>query len=170
MNGSIEQSAYANSVDNNNIAAKNLILVSKKLLAVLALLGSGLLFQAQALAEEKTRLGDWDVHHIVFTSTFLTPEIAKANGIVRSKYNAIVNISVLDKDTQEAQNISVTGTARNLLGSSKTLSFKKVTDGEAIYYLAVFSYAHKENFRFEINLQKGNEQQLLKLQQVMYVD
>jgi hypothetical protein len=170
MNGSIQQAAFANSVFANMLGARSLILVTKSLLALLGLLGSCILFQTQALAEEKTRLGDWDVHHIVFTSTFLTPEIAKANGIVRSKYNAVVNISVLDKDTQKAQNVSVTGTARNLLGNSKKLSFKKVADGEASYYLAVFSYAHKENFRFEINIQKGNEQRLLKLQQVMYVD
>jgi hypothetical protein len=134
------------------------------------MLVTGFLFNAKAFAEEKTRLGDWDVHHIVFSSTFLTPEIAKANGIIRSKFNAVVNISVLDKDDQKAQNVSVTGTARNLLGTTKKLSFKKVADGDAIYYLAVFSYSHKENLRFEIDIQRGNDTQVLKLQQLMYVD
>lgn len=129
-----------------------------------------LLMQSTASAEEKTLLGDWEVHHIVLSTTFLTPEIAKANNIVRSKYNALVNISVLDSKDKTAQNVSITGTARNLLGNSKKLSFKKVTEGDAIYYLAVFSFAHKEKLRFDINIQQGNETQTLQLEQEMYVD
>ncbi|MFT5283739.1 MAG: hypothetical protein ACI94Z_002587 [Yoonia sp.] len=136
----------------------------------LTLLLTTLLMHAKVSAEEKTQLGNWEVHHIVIGTTFLTPEIAKANSIVRSKYNSFVNISVLDSNDKKAQNVSITGTARNLLGNSKKLSFKKVVDGDAIYYLAVFSHAHKENFRFDINIQQGNEAQILELQQEMYVD
>jgi hypothetical protein len=136
----------------------------------LTLLLTTLLLHAKVSAEEKTQLGNWEVHHIVLGTTFLTPEIARANSIVRSKYNSFVNISVLDSNDKKAQNVSITGTARNLLGNSKKLSFKKVVDGDAIYYLAVFSHAHKENFRFDINIQQGNEAQILELQQEMYVD
>jgi len=136
----------------------------------LTLLLTTLLLHAKVSAEEKTQLGNWEVHHIVLGTTFLTPEIARANSIVRSKYNSFVNISVLDSNDSKAQNVSITGTARNLLGNSKKLSFKKVIDGDAIYYLAVFSHAHKENFRFDINIQQGNETQILELQQEMYVD
>ncbi|MFT6085593.1 MAG: hypothetical protein ACJAWT_000808 [Glaciecola sp.] len=136
----------------------------------LTLLLTTLLLHAKVSAEEKTQLGNWEVHHIVLGTTFLTPEIARANSIVRSKYNSFVNISVLDGNDKKAQNVSITGTARNLLGNSKKLSFKKVVDGDAIYYLAVFSHAHKENFRFDINIQQGNEAQILELQQEMYVD
>ena len=94
----------------------------------------GISFSAQA--EQKVTLGKWDVHYIVFDTTFLTPEIAKANGIVRSKYNALVNISVLDSATQVAQRVDISGTARNLIGTTKELKFKRVIDGDAIYYLA----------------------------------
>jgi len=138
--------------------------------ALVLLLLASLVLQSTANAEEKTLLGNWEVHHIVLSTTFLTPEIAKANNIVRSKYNALVNISVLDSKDKTAQNVSITGTARNLLGNSKKLTFKKVTEGDAIYYLAVFSYSHKEKFRFDINIQQGNETQTLQLQQEMYVD
>lgn len=130
----------------------------------------GLLLPSVSQAEQKKTLGQWDVHYIVLDTTFLSPEIAKANQIVRSKYNALVNISVLDKDTQEAQNLSVTGSARNLLGNKKDLSFKKVVDGKAIYYLAVLSHDHKERFRFEVNIQQGNTQEVLKFQEELYVN
>lgn len=139
-------------------------------LLITVLLATSFVLHTAANAEENTQLGDWDVHHIVLSTTFLTPDIAQANGIVRSKYNSLVNISVLDKDSQKAQNVSIMGTARNLLGNTKKLAFKKVEDGDAIYYLAVFSHAHKENFRFEITIQKGNESHTLKLQQEMFVD
>jgi hypothetical protein len=137
---------------------------------LLTLLLVALLMPAKVSAEEKTQLGNWDVHHIVLATTFLTPDIAKANAIVRSKYNSFVNISVLDSNDKTAQNVSITGTARNLLGNSRKLSFKKVSDADAIYYLAVFSHAHKENFHFAINIQQGNESQTLELRQEMYVD
>jgi hypothetical protein len=139
-------------------------------LAFLALLIATFLMQATVSAEEKTQLGNWEVHHIVLATSFLTPQIAKANSIVRSKFNSFVNISVLDSGDKKAQNVSVTGTARNLLGNTKKLLFKKVVDGEAIYYLAVFSHANKESFRFEITIQQGNQTQILELQQLMYVD
>lgn len=130
----------------------------------------GLLLPSVSQAEQKKTLGQWDVHYIVLDTTFLTPEIAKANQIVRSKYNALVNISVLDKDTQEAQNLSVTGSARNLLGSKTDLNFKKVVDGKAIYYLAVLSHDHRETFRFEVTVQQGNKQEVLKFQEELYVN
>jgi hypothetical protein len=150
--------------------SKGFIPKAHVVVALLLMSLASLVVQSNASAEEKTLLGNWEVHHIVLSTTFLTPEIAKANNIVRSKYNALVNISVLDSKDKTAQNVSITGTARNLLGNSKKLTFKKVTEGDAIYYLAVFSYAHKEKFRFDINIQQGNETQTLQLQQEMYVD
>ena len=86
---------------------------------ILLLIVSLLLVSATASAEQKKELRQWEVHYIVFPTTFLTPEIAKANGLIRSKYNALVNISVLDKTTKIAQRIDISGTARNLIGTTK---------------------------------------------------
>ena len=143
--------------------------VMKKYTAIVALIAACLL-SLPATAEQKETLGDWDVHYIVLNTTFLTPEIAKANRIVRSKNNALLNISVLDKETKKAQNLSVMGNARNLLGTTKELNFKKVVDGEAIYYLAVLPHDHRENYRFSIDIQQGNNQQTLKFQEELYVE
>ena len=123
-----------------------------------------------ALAEQKQTLGKWDVHYIVVNTTFFTPETAQNYGIVRSKYNALVNISVLDSTTGEAQVVSVKGLAKNLLGNSKTLNFKRVKEGEAIYYLAPLSFNDRETFRFNVDIQRGNEVQTLKFQQEMFVE
>jgi hypothetical protein len=121
-------------------------------------------------AEIKQTLGPWDVHYIVFPSTFLTPEIAKANGLVRSKFNAVVNISVLDKETKEAQMPSVEGSARNLIGTTKELAFKRVVDGEAVYYIAPLSYRDRETYRFTVTITDRGQTETLSFQQQMYVD
>lgn len=123
-----------------------------------------------AIAEQKKTLGGWDVHYMVVSTTFLTPEIAKANGIVRSRFNALVNISVLDAQTQKAQEPALTGTAKNLLGTQKKLTFKRVREGEAVYYLAVLPYRDMETYQFNIEIVDGNQQQTLEFSQKLYVD
>ncbi|MGQ8364845.1 DUF4426 domain-containing protein [Glaciecola sp. 1036] len=121
-----------------------------------------------AQAEQKKTLGSWDVHYIVIPTTFLTPEVARAYDIRRSKVTALVNISVLDKVTQAAQDVEVTGIARNLLGTTTPLTFKKVAEGDAIYYLATVGIDDKETLRFTIDLEQGKQSQQLKFQQLMY--
>lgn len=129
-----------------------------------------LLLSTSASAEQKQRLGEWDVHYMVVSTPFLTPEVAASYGIVRSKFNALVNISVLDSETGEAQRVSVSGNANNLLGTNKPLSFKKVEEGDAIYYLAVVPFRDRETLRFNIKVLSGNTSQTLKFQQEMFVD
>lgn len=121
-------------------------------------------------AEQKQRLGDWDVHYMVVNTPFLTPDVAANYGIVRSKYNALINLSVLDATSGEAQRVVVSGDATNLLGSSHELSFRKVEEGEAIYYLAVLPFRDQETFRFTITVQKGETSRTLTFRQKMYVD
>lgn len=129
-----------------------------------------LLITFPAFAEQKESLGDWDVHYMVVNTTFLTPEVASTYGIVRSKYNALVNISVLDKASHKAQRLSVSGEATNLLGNTRDLSFKKVEDGDAIYYLSVLPFRDQETFRFNIEIRKGNDSETLSFKQQMYTD
>lgn len=133
--------------------------------AVLLLLSS-----ASAHAEQFKRLGNWDVHYIVLNSTFLQPNIAKQYDIQRSKYNAFVNISVLDKDSQKAQDVVVSGEAKDLLGNIKKLTFSQVKEQQAIYYLAQFPFDDNERYRFSIRVQRGNDVETLKFQQRLVRD
>ena len=132
-----------------------------------ALLG---LFTSLVSAEQKVVIGNWDVHYIAFNTTFLTPEIARANGIVRSKYNALINISVLNSKTQQAQLVAMDGTATNLLGNARDLKFKRVQEGDAIYYLAVIPFRDRETLKFNIQIRQGQTTQTLTFQQSMTVE
>ncbi|WP_404393819.1 DUF4426 domain-containing protein [Pseudoalteromonas phenolica] len=116
-------------------------------------------------------LGPWQVHYIAFPSTFIQPNIAKAYGLERSNYKGIINISVLaNKEGTPAQKAKLTGEAKNLLGSKQTLEFKEVVDGDAIYYLAQVDFRNEEIYRFKININQGNNFQVLNFQQKFYVD
>jgi len=130
----------------------------------------GLLFCCQVSAEQKQVLGSWDVHYIALNTTFLTPEVAKQNGIVRSKFNALINISVLDREDKTAQSVILTGEAKNLIGVVKKLTFKQVVQGEAIYYLAVLPFSDLEQYRISININDGLKQKTLKFQHKFYAD
>ncbi|MDX3774988.1 DUF4426 domain-containing protein [Chromatiaceae bacterium AAb-1] len=121
-------------------------------------------------AEQKKQLGNWDVHYIAFNATFVTPDIARNYGLVRSKYNAIINISVLDSNSQQAQKASITGTARNLLGQQRVLEFKEVSEGNAIYYLATLPFRDQETYTFAIDIRQGNTIQTLNFKQTFYAE
>ncbi|MFQ3189421.1 MAG: hypothetical protein ACI936_000545 [Paraglaciecola sp.] len=130
----------------------------------------GLVFSSQTYAEQKRVLGSWDVHYIALNTTFLTPEVAKQYGIIRSKFNALINISVLDREDKVAQSVILTGEAKNLIGVVKKLTFKQVTEGKAIYYLAVLPFSDLEQYRISIDINDGLEQKTLKFQHKFYAD
>ncbi len=125
-----------------------------------------------ANAENMKKMDNINVHYIALGSTFLTPEIAKAYGIERSRYKGLVNISVLD-NTQKgnpAKTVIINGKARNDVGQIKSLEFTEVVEGEAVYYLAQVSYSNEETIYFDINITDKGQQHNLKFSQKFYVD
>ena len=73
-------------------------------------------------------------------------------GIVRGKSQGVLNVSVL-KDGK-AQPATVKAQVRNLLGQSRSLSFREVREGEAIYYLSQFPF-DQETLHFKVDVQSG---------------
>lgn len=125
-----------------------------------------------ANAENMKKMDNINVHYIALGSTFLTPEIAKAYGIERSRYKGLVNISVLD-NTQAghpAKTVIIKGKARNDVGQIKSLAFTEVKEGDAVYYLAQVSYSNEETIYFDINITDKGQQHHLKFSQKFYVD
>lgn len=122
------------------------------------------------MAEQKRQLGDWDIHYIAFNSTFLTPQVARATNLSRNKNNAIINISVLDSKTQQAQEVRIGGIARNLLGQQRDLVFREIKDGDAIYYIAVMPFRNEEQFRFSLDIRQGDTRQQLNFDQKLYTE
>lgn len=121
--------------------------MKSSLIALLALL-----LAMPAWAERKHSFGEYDIHYIAFNSGFLQPEIASAAGLVRSKTQGVLNISVLKAGKPSAALVS--GTVKNLLGQDRSLTFKQLKEGEdAIYYLAQFPFDLRETLRFSLTVQ-----------------
>ena len=130
----------------------------------------GLSLSFAAMAEQKKQLGNWDIHYIAFPAPLLTPEIATQYKLQRSKYNAIINISVLNKNTQQAQKVAISGIAKDLQGRQQALQFSEVTEGNAVYYLAQLPFRHEQRFSFTISIVSGNQTEQLTFDQTFYVD
>lgn len=143
-----------------------------KLIKIFTLFIVTSVFMLNAHAENMKKIDHLDVHYIAFGATFLTPKIAKAYGIERSRYNGVINISVLDnsKEGKPAKHVVITAKARNDLGQIKTLEFEEVTEGDAIYYLAQVTYSHEETYYFDITLNDGTGNKTFSFKQKFYVD
>lgn len=103
-----------------------------------------------AFAERKQAFGDIDVHYSVFNSSFLQPDTAAASGLVRSKTQGVVTVSVL-KDGKPLD-AGVEGSVKNLLGQQTPLVFKQVREQNATYYLAQFEMDQREVLTFELKV------------------
>lgn len=136
-----------------------------------ALLMAFILFSGQSAAEQKIVKDNWDIHYIAFPSSFLEPKVAKEYGLIRSKYQAVINISVLDNsNNNKAQRASLSGFAKNLAGQTIGLDFKKVEEGESIYYLSQFKYHDNEPVKFTVVVQLGDRTETIQFNKRFYVE
>jgi hypothetical protein len=126
-----------------------------------------------AFAGQFKTIKEVEVHYSAFNSTFLTPQVARSYKLKRNGYSAILNISVLDnyQPGKPAITASISGSAKNLIGQKRTLNFREVKEGNAIYYLAEFPISDEENLTFDIDVSAGNKGAgRLKFTQKFYVE
>lgn len=145
----------------------------RRLPLLLALLLSlGIAFSASA--EQVEDFGDYRIHYNAFVSNLLSPEVARAYGLTRSRYQAVVNITVLKKGDGGYQPASakVTGTATNLYGKQQNLEMKEVTEQNAIYYLGELPFSNEETLTFDIQVVPEGEKIVRNIQfkQQFFVD
>lgn len=133
-----------------------------------------LFFAVNSMAENSKVFGDYDVHYSVLTSTFISPEVAKAYGIVRGKNRALINIAIrqrMDKGATRAKKAIVNGSSSDLIHSAE-LEFNEIVEQEAIYYIAELRFNNKELRTFTINIQPDPNiaPYTLKFTKTLYVD
>ena len=121
---------------------------------IAALVLTGLTMASPAQAEQKVVNGEYEIHYIVFPTTFLRPSIAAQYDLPRGKNRALVNVSVLEAGKPVKANVA--GSSRNLLEQRQSLEFREVDEGNAVYYLALISHADEENHRVEIQVDLPN--------------
>lgn len=115
-------------------------------LAWLCLIGS------QSLAES-VDFGDYQVHYSVFPSTFLTPEVAAQNNLNRSRAIGIINVSIMrENDLGGLETVSgqVEGQVLNDIQQSRFLAFRRIQEGDAVYFISEFQYRSGEMLTFKV--------------------
>lgn len=117
-------------------------------------------------AERKEVFGDITVHYNTFNSTFLTPDIAKAAELIRSKNQGVINVSVIKNGKPLIADVS--GTVKDLTSKAVPLSFRQVTEQGAIYYIAQYPVDQQETRTFEIKVQTGDKINTLNFNQELF--
>lgn len=119
-----------------------------------------------AQAEQYRQFGDYRVHYSAFKSDMITPEIAKAHDLTRSRYKAIVNITVQKKNAKNGYapvHATVEGTARDIYSKIHKLTMQEVKEGPSIYYLAELPIVDKQKLTFDISVIPEGEEVARKL-------
>ena len=128
-----------------------------------------------AWAENATRADGYTVHHNALTTDTLSPKVASAYQIQRSKQRGMVNISII-KDAKDSMGTAVTGdlklSSRNLIGQKRDIPLREIRQGKSVYYIADFPVGHRERLVFELEAtpQGSNYPIEASFQQEFYTD
>lgn len=109
---------------------------------------------AQASADTFKEQGNYEVHFNALRTDQLTPEVARTYGIQRSENRVMLNVTVLRKEAPHAPRKPVEGQvevdAYNLNGQLKPLEMRRVSEGDAIYYIGEVTISGSEILVFDI--------------------
>ncbi|OUS33160.1 hypothetical protein A9R01_09880 ['Osedax' symbiont bacterium Rs2_46_30_T18] len=134
-----------------------------------------LMFSTAVMAQQTVETPDYIIHYNAFNSTVIDADAAKKNKLVRSKYTAMLNISVFAKNadgSSSAVKSFNSGTVENLLGQQQQLEFVTIAEGKAVYYIASFRFANEEVMNFKVAVQPDPNKQpiAVNLTQKFYVE
>lgn len=121
-----------------------------------ALLGVCLLCLASvAHAEQMQKFGDIEIHFNAMPTDELTPDVARAYGLDRSRNRGLMTLSVIQRDAQGVGRpikAHVTATIKMLTTQSIDVTLREVVEGEAIYYLGDFRVMPPVTLRFAVTV------------------
>lgn len=127
-------------------------LLTRRFAVTLAFIGGVSILPLQA--QNSFERGDLVLHYSAIASTTITPEVARQYAITRSSGRALLNVSLMRKQTdgsQKAIRAKVTAVATNLSGQRQDLAVREVREGDAIYYLAEPRVGDRETLNFELS-------------------
>ena len=116
------------------------------------LMGAALLSGPAMASESPAQFDGYEVHYAAVPSTFLDAETARQYDLVRSRAVGLLNVSVHRTSGDKAPEpitAQLQGSTTNEARQVKELSFKRVQEGDAIYYLAQFRYREGKTMVFE---------------------
>ncbi len=119
-----------------------------------------MLLFSNAWAENSTSIPGHTIHHNAIPSASLDPDVAKQYRIQRSKYRGMLNVSVIQDipdTTGKAVDAIVMAKATNIRGQLISIPMRRVTEGEAIYFIGEFRIEDQETLNFELKVKPKGE-------------
>jgi hypothetical protein len=114
-----------------------------------------LLTSSAVFAENSTSIDGYTIHHNIITTDFLSEDIARSYGIIRSKNRAMLNVSVIkDKEGTTGTPVSadIKAYMTNIIGQRRGLSMREVREKQAVYYIGTFLVRNRENLNFHLDV------------------
>ncbi len=108
-------------------------------------------------AQQSKDLGEYVVHYNALNTSLLPAQMTQVYGIQRSPNKAILVITPLKKNENNALgtpvHADVTASAVNLSGQRRSIEMREISDlSGAVYYIGVLTVYNLESFRFTVNL------------------
>lgn len=144
----------------------------KRLIFLLSVIVSAAFsFATHADQHNYKKHGEYKIFYSAFNSTFIDPDVAVANQIVRGKDKGLVNIALV-VEAGKGKPALISGKVFNIFQMSQELEFFEVREQETIYYLAPFEFENEDFLTFKISVQPatGEPAYSLKFQKKMYHD
>lgn len=107
---------------------------------------------AEPAGESMKDIGDHVVHFSAQSTDELSPEVARAYNIVRSKNRAMLTISVVREADQASVPATVTVKTVNLTGQLKNVAMRPIEEQDAVYYVGETPVANRETLIFDITV------------------
>ena len=111
-------------------------------------------------AQQSTRYDQYELHHSIVYTTFLSPAVAAEYGIARGADKAILTLSVRDADAGDIAGspMKIEGRTWDLITGGE-MKIKEIREGRATYYVVPFDFLDREYRFFEFSFQpEGSEQ------------
>ena len=127
-------------------------------------------------AENSTTIpGGYTIHHNAIPTATLDPAVANQYHIQRSKYRGMLNVSVIKdvpNSTGKPVDAIVMANATNIRGQLISIPMRRVTEGDAIYFIGEFRIADQETLNFDLKVKPRGETRFYnaKLSQQFFID
>jgi hypothetical protein len=122
---------------------------------------------AQPATESFQDFGNYSIHYNALRTDTLLPDIARSYGIKRSPNRVMLTVTLLHKEGGQAPGKPVDGTvevsAYNLNGQMKGIEMRRVSEGDAIYYIGEVSISGSEILVFDIQASPSGESEPMRV-------
>ncbi len=111
-------------------------------------------------AEEPKVFGNYNIYYNAVGTKTIPAEVARNYGVIRSANRALLNIAVkkvVDDGSQIAVLANVTATATSLSNQTKSIDMQRVQEGDAIYYIGIFTITNAETLKFTVAVDPENK-------------